>query len=295
MLYPRLPAARWLALGLALFAGCAAVAPESEGPPRKETLLAVTQGHELIRVNAGQPRRVLARMPIKGLAAGELLVGIDFRLARGTLYALSDRGRLFTLDAASGALTPFSAPPLVLAGSTFGFDFNPAADRIRIVSDSGLNLRAHPDTGAAVDGNADQPGLQSDPALAWRAGDVNAGSAPQVAAAGYTYNTADAKLTTNYAIERRSGALVMQGSKEGTTPAVSPNTGQLFTVGSLGVGPLTDVSFDIADLGGAAFAAVRSTAAPSTRLHLIDLATGKASFIGTLADGGPIRGLAIEP
>jgi hypothetical protein len=279
-----------------LAGGCAGWAPEPDGPVRKEVLLVVTDAHELIRVNAGQPRRVLGRVGLKGLAAGEALVGIDFRVARGTLYALSDRGRLFTLDTTTGALSPVgSAAPLQLSGSAFGFDFNPAADRIRIVSNAGLNLRAHPDTGAAVDANADKPGLQPDGALAYRAGDPQVGVPPQVVGAGYTYNKTDEKLTTNYAIDRRLGLLVMQGSKEGATPVVSPNSGQLVSVGPLGLGPLTDVAFDIADVGGAAFAAVRSAAQPATRLHLVDLATGKASFVGTLADGKPIRGMAIEP
>ena len=49
------------------------------------------------------------------------------------------------------------------AGATeWGFDFNPTVDRIRVVNDRGANLRLHPDTGAQVDGNADQPGLQPD-------------------------------------------------------------------------------------------------------------------------------------
>jgi hypothetical protein len=76
---------------------------------------------------------------------------------------------------------------------------------------------------------------------------------------------------------------------------VSPNSGQLTTVGALGLGPLTDVSFDIADVGGAAFAAVRSTTQPRTRLQRVDLITGQATFIGTVADGTPLRGLAVEP
>lgn len=284
-------------LGAALLAACSHVAPEPEGPPRKEHLLALTDGHELIRVNAGQPRRVLSRVAVSGLAAGEKLVGIDFRVARGVLYALSDRGRLFTLNPQSGALTPVGGAPMAvaLAGNAFGFDFNPAADRIRIVGDGGQNLRAHPDTGAAVDANPDMPGVQADAPLAYRAGDVNSGAAPQVVAAGYTYNTQNDKLTTNYAIDRRLGVLVMQGSREGATPVVSPNSGQLATVGPLGLGPLDEAAFDIADVGGAAFAALRSVAQPRTRLHLVDLATGQARLLGTVADGGKLRGLAIEP
>ena len=70
-----------------LLAACA-TPTEPMGPPRKEVLWAVTDGGELIRFNAGQPQRLLASQPLRGLAAGDRLVGIDFRVARGVLYAL---------------------------------------------------------------------------------------------------------------------------------------------------------------------------------------------------------------
>lgn len=270
---------------------------EPEGPPRKETMVAVTAGLELIRFNTGQPGRILDRRPLQGLATGDTLVGIDFRVARGVLYALSRQGLLYTLDAASGRLTRIGqgALALPLHGQRFGFDFNPAADRIRVVGDGGFNVRLHPDTGAVVDGDPAREGVQPDAALAYVKGDTNEGQAPQVLAAGYTYNRTDDKLTTNYAIDSRQGALVMQGSREGSTPVVSPNSGRLTTVGALGTGPLDDASFDIADLTNAAFATVRSVGATRTRLLLVDLATGRAQALGTVGDGSPLLGIAIEP
>ena len=87
----------------------------------------------------------------------------------------------------------------------------------------------------------------------------------------------------------------MQGSREGETPVVSPNTGQLRTVGSLGLGPLTDASMDISDVNNTALAAVRTAGNPKTQLHLIDLNTGKATLLGVVADGSPLVGMAIEP
>ena len=118
---------------------------------------------------------------------------------------------------------------------------------------------------------------------------------PEVVAAGYTYNKKDDKLTTNYAIDRRSGTLLTQGSVEGMQPVVSPNTGQLRTVGPLGTGPLLDAAMDIADVTGAAFTAVRTANQATTKLYTIDLSSGKATLIGTVADGAAIVGLAVEP
>lgn len=273
-----------------------ATAPEPEGPTRKETVLAVTNDHQLIRFNAGQPRRILDRKPLLGLPAGDALVGIDFRVARGVLYGLSVQGQLFTIDPASGRLTRIGSAPMAArpAGEDIGFDFNPAADRIRVVSGA-FNLRLHPDTAAAVDGDPAQPDLQPDGALVYGSGDAHQGQSPDVVAAAYTYNKQDEKLTTNYALDGKRGTLVMQGSKEGVRPAVSPNTGQLATVGALGLGPLSTAAFDIADLSNAAYAAIRLSATGPTRLYAVNLGTGRADLIGTVDSGAPLRGLAIEP
>ena len=90
-----------------------------------------------------------------------------------------------------------------------------------------------------------------------------------------------------------AATLVTQGTKEGVAPAVSPNTGRLYTVGALGTGPLEDASFDISDVANTALAALRRDG--RTRLYLVDLASGRASALGTVADGRPLRGIAIEP
>ena len=263
-------------------------------PLQRHLMWLLSEQHELLKVDATAPGAVLQRAKVQGLAAGESLIGMDYRVAKGVLYALSDRGRLYTLDPASGQLTPVgaSAIPWALHGGRFGFDVNPAADRIRVVSQTGQNLRLHPDTGAMVDGDAAAEGVQPDPPLAYAPGDRAAGTTPQVVAAAYTYNLRNEKLTTNYAIDLGHGTLVTQGSHEDAKPPVSPNTGRLFTVGPLGVAGLKDAHFDIADRDNAAFAALQTDL---TRLYRIDLATGKATLVGLLAEGVRLRGLALEP
>jgi hypothetical protein len=282
--HPTLFLLRGLAAAAALtLAACAGTPePEAAATPRKETVWAVTDAAELVRFNAGQPHKLQQRVALQGLPAGDKLVGIDFRVSRGVLYALSASGRLYTLDTKSGRLTPVgSAAPVVLQGDRFGVDFNPAADRVRVVSDSGQNLRLHPDTGALA---------ATDPALTWAA---PGRPAPRVAAAAYTYNKKDEKLTTNYAIDLGTGTLVMQGSLEGTQPAVSPNTGALTVVGPLGSGALDAAAFDIADIDNTALAALRSHG--RTRLYVLDLATGRGTALGTVGEGRALWGLAIEP
>ncbi len=268
---------------LATLAACATPG-EPQRPLRPETVYAVTDAAELIRFHAGRPQVVEQRLPLQGLPLGDRLVGIDFRVARGVLYALTSSGRLYTVDTQTAQLTRVgTGAPVMLQGQRFGFDFNPAADRIRVASDSGQNLRLHPDTGAMV---ATDPPLETSAPLP-------SGLAPAVAGAGYTYNKRDDKLTTNYAIDIANGWLLTQGSREGVQPAVSPNTGRLLGVGPMGVGPVEDAALDIADVNNAALAALRSGGL--TQLYAVDLDSGRATLLGPVGDGRAVWGLAIAP
>ena len=267
----------------ALLAACASTT-EPVGAPRPETVYAVTDAAELIRFNAGRPQHIEQRLALQGLQPGDRLVGIDFRVARGVLYALSASGRLYTVDTGTARLSAVGGgAPVALQGQRFGVDFNPVADRVRVASDSGQNLRLHPDTGALA---------ATDPAVQLPA--TRTGAAPVVVAgAAYTYNKRDDKLTTNYAIDIANGWLLTQGSREGVQPVVSPNTGVLAVVGELGTGALEDAAFDIADTNNAALAALRSSG--RTRLFAVDLDTGRATLLGTVGDGRAVWGLAIAP
>lgn len=255
---------------------------EPAGTPRPETVFAVSEAGALIRFNAGTPRQLQYSQPMAGLMADESLVGIDFRVARGVLYGLTSKGRLVTIDTATAQVrTVGSAPPLPLSGTRFGVDFNPVADRVRVVSDSGQNLRVHPDTGALA---------ATDPALVALS---DGRPAARITAAAYTYNQRNDQLTTNFALDAGRGWLVTQGSIEEHEPVISPNTGRIADVGALGTGPVDDAAFDISDVRNSALAALRQDG--RTRLYAIDLASGRATLLGSVGNGGALRGIAIEP
>ena len=208
------------ALALGLLVGCA-TPTEPLGPTRPETVFAVTDAAELIRFNAGQPQKLLQRQPLLGLDAGDRLVGMDYRVSRGVLFALAASGRLYTLNTDTAQLTRVgNGAPVALQGERFGVDFNPVADRVRVVSDRGQNLRLHPDAG------------------------VLAATDPPLRAAS-------------------------------------------------GTGPLDDASFDIADRNNAALAVLRSGG--HTRLFAVDLATDKATLIGSVGTGRALWRMAIAP
>jgi hypothetical protein len=247
-------------------------------PPLKLWLL--TAEHELVAVSLKDPSVALERRPLRGLPEGEELIGLDYRVARGELYAVSKTAQLWRLEPSTGQLSAVGKGlGKALAGSRFDVDFNPTVDRLRVVSDQGLSLRLHPDTGQIV---------SQDPAL-----HRPDGQAVAVSATAYTYHPSDDKLTSNFVIDLQQGWLMLQGSREGVQPVVSPNTGQLTGVGQLGLSaPLQGASLDISDRGNVALAAL---AAPSTGLYAIDLNSGQARHLGRLLDGGPLRGMAIEP
>jgi len=282
------------ALLIAVLAGCA-LAPEA--PSRPDTIYVVTGRNELIRFNAGRPDYLDEVLQVKGLQADETVMGMDFRPANGRLYAAGSSGRLYTLDVKTGVASHVGSGSFAgaLTGIEAGFDFNPVADRIRMIDNAGNNFRVHPDTGEMVDGSATAPGLQPDRNLAYSAEDINAGRISRVVAVAYTHG-AGAKATTNYAIEAAQATLVTMGRPEGTTPAKTPsnpNEGQLFTVGRLGVMTGMRVSFDIHPQRNSAYASFLEN--DRSVLYEINLASGTAKRIGDIGVGLVVRGLAIAP
>lgn len=290
-----------LALPLALcLAACSSVpkvtsfaAPaEPEGRPRGETLVAVTASQQLLRFDAGTPGTIASRAPIAGLEEGDGLVGIGWRAARRELIALGSRGRLYVVDAASAKaaqILPPDGSTIPLHGNEFGFDVDSRTGRVRVVSDQGMNLRISPETGQAIDGDPQSEGLQPDGALRYPTGDENEGYPPRLLA------IASSAAGVTYGIDTRHGTLVTLGSGPGDAASVSPNAGRVHTVGSIGIGQVERIAFDISAATGAAYAAFTPGDAKQSRLYLIDLTNGRATFLGSIAAAEPIRALAVLP
>lgn len=203
------------------------------------------------------PRLALCRRRwITGLQGGETILGIDFRPANGTLYGLGSTSRLYTINPTTGAATQVgSAGAFTLSGTSFGFDFNPTVDRIRVVSDANQNLRLNPDSGA----------------LAGTDTTLNPGN-PNVIGSAYTNNFAGATTTTLFAIDSAVDSLFIQNP---------PNNGALVLVGPLGVNVQGVGGFDISGLSGIAYAGLTVGTAGS-QLFAINLATGAATLVGNI-------------
>lgn len=262
-------------------AGAAPARPVGHGAAAVPNFWVLTADGTLSRHDGRLPLLPSRRVRVTGLA-GDRLVGIDVRPATGALYAIGAAGQLYTLDTTSGAATRVGTPT-VAVGRAVGLDFNPTVDRIRVITSAGTNLRLHPDTGALA---------ATDGALAYAGTDAGAGRTPTAAAAGYTNSVAGATTTTLYAIDSARDVLVTQGTAAGVTPAVSPNTGQLFTVGRLGLDVGSTNGFDIDGRRGTALAAVQSGRLPVTLLATVDLNTGRARVVSVLLSSAVV-GLAI--
>ncbi len=240
-----------------------------------QLLYAITgKKNRLIQFDSNEPGGIISKRRVTGLQSNERLLGIDFRPANGALYGLGSSSRLYLIDPSTGAATPVGGPfSTALNGSAFGFDFNPTVDRIRVVSNTGQNLRLNPNDGtvAAVDA-----------ALVYAATDANTGRTPSVAGAAYTNPDNDpATGTTLYDIDVRLDILVIQNP---------PNDGTLNTVGSLRRNAKRLLGFDIA-ASGVAYAAWADD--DDNRLVTIDLTTGQVSKLGKIdTGGGSITGLA---
>jgi len=101
----------------------------------------VTQSDVLVRFPAAYPAALNRVGPVTGLAAGETLIGIDFRVQDGLLYGVGDAGNIYTITRRTAVATEVSELTVPLSGEEFGVDFNPAADALRIISDDTQNLR----------------------------------------------------------------------------------------------------------------------------------------------------------
>ncbi len=257
---------------------------------------------ELVRFDTGAPGTILARVPVRGVIAGETITGIDFRPASGELFAITNFNRVLAIDAESGAAqqlgTSLITNPQFTSASP-GIDFNPTVDRLRLVNSVEDNLRYNPNTFAPVDsdGNAAN-GNTPDTDLAFDAGDPNNGANPSVVAVAYDRNDNDATTaTTLFGIDSELNALVRVGGVNGTP---SPNGGLLFTLGALGVDVTDLTALDSAPAPGAGvlWAAAQPAGATASTLYAINMPgtapVGQAVSRGTIA--APLLGsLSIAP
>jgi hypothetical protein len=240
-------------------------------------VIGLTGDQRLVGFKICAPEKMRDIGTLSGLQAPDTrLVGIDYRVQDGQLYGVGNGGGIYTVNAGSAAATFVRTLTVALDGSAFGVDFNPAANALRIVSNTGQDLRQPFATPGAA--------TVSDGFLNYATGVTAAG----IAGAAYTNNDLDPNTaTTLFDIDTVLDQVVIQ---------VPPNNGALVATGKLGVDAGTAVGFDIytrlrdgVTVSNSGFAALLVGGTPA--FYRIDLLTGRAVLIGNLAE--PLQDIAL--
>jgi hypothetical protein len=274
--------AKSLALSVTALASLATLAPAAGatngpracGSKQKVEVVGLTADQRLICFRDNRPGRAKDLGAVSGLIDDTSLVGIDYRPANDMLYGLGNRGGIYTLDPASAEAKLVSRSSEPLSGTSFGVDFNPVADRLRVVSDNGQNLRIN-----VVDGLANK-----DTPVNYTPGTPTAG----VVAAAYTNSDDDPNTaTTLFDIDSALDQVVVQSP---------PNAGTLVATGKLGV-DVTDATADIATrirrgvVTNTGYAAV--TADGRSQFTRLDPLSGQAQVVGSFDADDKVIGIAV--
>jgi hypothetical protein len=235
-----------------------AMSSNANGDP---TLVAVSETGTLLVFTADRPEAA-RRVPVRGVDG--TLVGADLRPADQQIYGVSTTNEIYTIDPSSGEAKLVSSLTVPFdGGARSGIDFNPQADRLRLVSAEGQNLRVNVEIGASA----------VDRSVAYAPGDANAGKRPAVAASAYTNSRPDAATTKLFNIDAAQDVLAIQDP---------PNDGVQVTVGRLGVdfGPLAGFEI-VTDPSGQD----RAYAASGSTLYAVDLESGATRPVGAIGAG----------
>ncbi len=247
-------------------------------------VVGLTDDRRLVTFRSGSTSRVTTIGRIFGLKGDRVLVGIDYRVQNGKLYGVGDRGGIYTISTRTASAVKVSQLTVALDGRSFGVDFNPAANRLRVVSDTGQNLRHNIDDPAglpaagttAMDGTLTYP-----PATT---------AATGVTGAAYTNNDLDPNTaTTLFDLDTNLDQTAVQ------SPA---NAGSLAPTGKLLVDSDSGAGFDIYSglrAGTAASATGLATLKVNGHysLYQIALLTGGARFAGTFPARHQVVDLAV--
>ncbi|MFC7305654.1 DUF4394 domain-containing protein [Streptomyces monticola] len=238
-------------------------------------------GRSLVSFRTDRPARTSGLGALTGLKGDQKLIGIDYRVQNNTLYGVGDLGGIYILREQGARATKVSQLTVALQGQNFGVDFNPAANRLRVISDTGQNLRHNLDdpNGAPAAGTTAVDGTLTNPPVPPAPGATALG----VTAAAYTNNDLDAATgTTLFDLDSALDQISVQ------SPA---NNGSLAPTGKLGTDAAADSGLDI--LSSSADGSNTAFATTQNRLFRINLLTGKATSLGAFPEGRQVTDLAL--
>lgn len=256
--------------------GTVAVMGSAEAATIPSTALGLSSnGKNLSVFSLTTGKRTKALGQAKGLVGDIKLVGIDQRPQDHKFYGVGDKGGVYIINRSTGDVRKVSQLTVALDGKHFGVDFNPAADRLRVISDTGQSLR-HDITNVV-------PTTAVDTSVNYTAGTPAKG----ISAAAYTNNDIDTRTgTTLFDLDTALDQVVQQ---------VPANAGTLVVAGPFGPRQGPVAGFDIVStlsvgrtVENTGFASLRPSSGGLATLYRVDLLSGKftkvAKFDKDIAD-----------
>jgi hypothetical protein len=241
---------------------------------------------------------------ITGLTAGDTLVSIDRRPQNGFLYGLGYNAtagtvQLYNISSQTAVATPIGVLGAFVAAdgttpvrigvdatTTFGIDFNPTVDRVRVVNSAGQNFRMNPNNGALVDFDATIAGVQMD-------GGIN-GPTMSVQETAYTNSSPNVAATTQYTMDQTIDAVCIQNPpNNGTQTMCLPLSVPVETVQGFDIPPSVTVTTSATAATGLGTAVVRASGRTQDELVNVNLATGAVTTLGPVGATGVI-GIALQ-
>lgn len=242
----------------------------------KVRVIGLTDDGRLVRFRADSPRRARDIGDVAGLSGTDTaLIGIDFRVQDGKLYGVGNGGGVYTIDTTTAHAQLANTLTIPLNGTVFGVDFNPAADRLRIISDTGQNLAHNVNAGGVTAANA---------VLTYTAPPATPVPAAGLSGAAYTNNdvapAGTPTATTLFDVDTTLDQIVIQSP---------PGNGILVATGKLGFDAGPSAGFDIysrlvrgVTVANRAFATLSVNGMYS--FYRVNLTTGRATLVGGFDD-----------
>jgi Domain of unknown function (DUF4394) len=223
-------------------------------------LYATTDQNLLLQFNERSPERLRDVQVIAGLPAGVTLRGIDFRPATGDLYGVGSDNVVYRVNPQTAiAVAEGLAFTPGLRGGSFGVDFNPTVDKIRVVSDAQQNLRLNVDEGTVLSADKDlNPGM------------------PQAVGAAYTnssFSPSRPTATQLFVVDTATDQLFLQNP---------PNDGTLTMPKPVGIDVGANTGFDIAGAENTGYLATSSPRSRGSALYKLDVTTGTTRTLGRI-------------
>lgn len=230
-------------------------------------LVGLTSANQLARFDSATPG-TSTTVSITGLAAGDRLIGIDYRPSNNLMYGVSLSNQIYTVNELTGAATFVAAlsTPVINSTLSYGFDFNPVADAsgassLRVISSSGNNYAINATTGAVTTAQSIGTGFSN-----------------------VAYSPASGTSTSLYYINSNNDSLFV------TTTAF--NTPTVTFVGMLGMDVLSAGGFDIGS-NGVGYAALNTDSGSlNTGIYTVSLTSGALTLQGNY--NGTLTGLTVS-